>query len=137
MKKLILLASLALAACASDPSTGQPAVPDFTQTQLATITHDDLVAASNRAKANGFPARAQMWTALDGLLTAREQQANACAQAIAAMLPKQPDAKFAGAADAAEAAAELVSTFSISPQVKANCTLIPIPTLPGLPALPR
>ena len=112
---------------------------DFTATKLATATHADLRAASARATVNGYPSRAAFWNAVDGLLSAQEQQANACEAAIAASLPKSPaSVTFAGPADALEAGAEAVGSFSgIPASVKIVCEPLPIPALPALPLLPK
>ena len=137
MKQIIaLLALLALAAC----STTQLKPIDFTQTKLATVTHNDLQAAAKRAAANGYQPRADFWLAVDTLLTAQEKQATACAAAIEAALPKAPATgpQFAGAADALEAAAETVGNFSgIPANVKILCEPLPIPALPLLPGIPK
>ena len=122
-----------MAGCATAPKI------DFTATKLATATHSDLLAASARATANGYPSRAAFWTAVDGLLTAQEAQANACEAAIAAAMPKASGVpSVAGPADALEAAAEAVGSFSgIPASVKIVCEPLPIPALPALPLLPK
>lgn len=135
------LAIALFAGCATNPTTGATTLKpvDFTTTKLATASHADLTAAATRATANGYPSRAAFWTAVDGLLTAQEAQANACEAAIAAALPKATGApSFAGPADALEATAEAVGNFSgIPASVKITCEPLPIPSLPGLPIIPK
>jgi len=80
-----------------------------------------------------------MWTAIDTLLTAQENQAQACLAAIkASMTPLGSTPQFAGAFDAIEAGAEFVGTSQGVPAaVKLNCLPLPIPTLPSLPGIPK
>ena len=139
---LFAISAVALfAGCATNPTTGQVTLKtvDFTATKLAVASHADLQAAAVRATKNGYPSRAAFWTAVDGLLTAQEQQANDCEAAIAAALPKQTGAAtFAGPADALEAGAEAVGSFSgIPASVKITCEPLPIPSLPALPLVPK
>jgi hypothetical protein len=136
-----LAAILAFGGCATNPTTGQVTLKtvDFTATKLATASHADLQAAAKRATTNGYPSRAAFWTAVDGLLTAQEAQANACEAAIAAALPKtSASPAFAGPADALEAGAEAVGSFSgIPASVRITCEPLPIPSLPALPLIPK
>lgn len=147
MKRIILIAASALAfaslggcagAITKDPTTGAVTV-DLTKGELAVATHADLQAAAKYAADHGFPARAAVRQAMDTLLTAIETQGSACANAIAAAIPKPP---AAGAGPltpilAAEMAEEALGNFSgIPAQVKILCAPIPIPALPGLPKLP-
>lgn len=131
---IALFACLAFSGCATTPKP-----LDFTATKLAVASHADLTAAAQRATANGYPSRAAFWTAVDGLLTAQEAQANACEAAINAALPKTTGTiAFAGPADALEGAAEAVGSFSgIPASVKITCEPLPIPSLPLLPAIPK
>ena len=132
MKRLAALLCLTLlSACAT--------TVDLTQTKLAVATHADLLAAAARATKNGYPARAQMWTAIDTLLTAQESQAQACLAAIKAALPTPGSLPaVAGAFDGIEAAAEAVGNFQGFPAVvNLNCEPLPIPPLPALPGIPK
>lgn len=137
MKRIIAIAIFALLTGCNTAPVKQV---DFTQTKIAVASHADLQAAAARATKNGYPSRAAFWTAVDGLLLAQEQQANACEAAIAAALPKAPAGgiQFAGPADALEAGAEAVGNFSgIPASVKIVCEPLPIPALPGLPGIPK
>lgn len=139
MKRAIAIFAVLLAGCATtvDPSGKETIKPvDFTQTELATVTHADLQAAAARAEKNGFPARAGVWRSFDIQLTAWEQQANACAAAIKAAIPSAGQPPFAGAFDALEAAAEAVGQ-GIPSSLKINCTPLPIPKMPFLPLIPK
>jgi hypothetical protein len=135
---LALLCLTLLAACATQPAATAPVSPGA-KPDLAQVTHADLLAAAARATKNGYPARAQMWSAIDTLLTAQENQAQACLAAIKAALPAPGTSpQFAGAFDAIEAGAEFVGTSQGVPAVvKLNCLPLPIPTLPALPGIPK
>lgn len=140
MKKLclLLLSSLALTACATAQTPGSPSLPAAAPPSIKQVTHTDLLAAAARATKNGYPARAQVWTAIDTLLTAQEAQIKACAAAIKAALPTPSAPQVAGAFDALEAAAEAVGNFSgIPAAVKLNCLALPLPPMPVLPAIPK
>lgn len=141
MKHLAALAVAILTGCATttDPVTGAKTIApvDVTQTKLAVATHADLIAAAAYADKNGYPARAAVWRAHDAHLSAVETQINACANALAASLPKvtagAPPTPFL----AVEMSAEAVGNFTgASPAVKINCAAFPIITLPSLPTLP-
>lgn len=139
MKRFALLfAVLVLAACTYGCATpGQPF--DITKSKLSVASHAGNKAAAAYATAHGHPERAAWWMAIDGLLTANEQQANACAAAIAAALPKHADAAPADMSPelALEMAAEAVGNFSgIPASVKITCEPLPIPPMPLLPKLP-
>ena len=139
MKKLcLLLLSSLLTACATAQAPVTGAAPASTPT-LQQVTHTDLLAAAARATKANYPARAQMWMAIDTLLTAQETQAAACLAAIKAALPTPGSLpQVAGAFDGIEAAAEAVGNFQGIPAVvKLNCEPLPIPTLPALPAIPK
>lgn len=132
MKTLLsLFVTLLMFGCAVSPV---PAI-DVTTTKLAIATHDDLMAAAKYADDHGYPARAAVWRARDALLTAREQQINACAAAIRAALPKPAvDVKLTPFL-AIEMTEEAAGNFSgIPASVKLSCADMP---LVGLPALPR
>lgn len=142
MKRLIVVAVFLLSACATAPTAStnpvaDPAVP--AARTLQEVTHTDLQAAAARATKNGYPARAQVWMALDTLLIAQENQIKACTDAIKNALP-QPGGipQVAGIFDGIEAAAEAVGNFQGIPAiVKLNCEPLPIPKLPGLPLIPK
>lgn len=140
MKRLAVLAFALLTACATaqTPPTAGTASASTAQT-LEQVTHADLQAAAARATKNGYPARAAVWTALDGLLAAQEAQAKACLAAIKAALPQPGSApQVAGVFDGIEAAAEAVGNFQgIPANVKLLCEPLPIPKLPPLPAIPK
>jgi len=138
MKTLLAVLVIFLAGCATQPAATAPVAPGA-KPDLAQVTHADLLAAAARATKNGYPARASMWTAIDTLLTAQEGQAVACLAAIKAALPQPGSApQVAGAFDGIEAAAEAVGSFSgIPASVKIVCEPLPIPSLPGLPAIPK
>ena len=103
-------------------------------TPISQFTHSDLQNAAKIANANGYPARAAVWTADDQLLTAAESQVQACKDAIAALKPSSPGGTI-GVATATELAAEAVAA-GIPPAVKANCEPLPLPGIPLLPKLP-
>ena len=139
MKRLLALLALSmLTACATAQAPSSTSAP-AAKPDLAAVTHADLTAAAARAMKNGYPARAQMWTAIDTLLTAQESQAKACLAAIKAALPQPGSApQVAGAFDGIEAAAEAVGNFQgIPASVKITCEPLPIPTLPSLPGVPK
>ena len=139
MKRLLALLCLTLlAACATQPAATAPVAPGA-KPDLAQVTHADLQAAAARATKNGYPARAQMWTAIDTLLTAQENQAQACLAAIKAALPTPGSLpQVVGAFDGIEAAAEAVGNFQgIPASVKITCEPLPIPSLPSLPGIPK
>ena len=138
-----ILIFLALAACASTPSTSQPGATPAPTTagtspaahSLKTITHADLQAAAAYATAHGYPARAAMWTAIEAQLTAAENQIQACKDAIKAALPSGQTAP-AGVFTAVEMGAEAVGQ-GFPASVTINCTPIPIPvSLLPVPKLP-
>lgn len=141
MKLPTLLAVALIAGCSST----QPSKPleqklaefDITKTKLSVSTHAGNKQAADYATKNGHPERAAWWLAIDGLLTANEQQANACAAAIQAALPKKPDLPDDVSPELAlEMAAEAVGNFSgIPASVKVTCEPLPIPRLPALPKL--
>lgn len=134
MKRLAIAAFIALTGCA----TAQTAAPVMPAPSFKDVTHADLIAAAARATKNGYPARAQMWTAIDALLSAQEGQIKACADAIKAALPVPSAPQVAGVFDGIEAAAEAVGNFSGVPAaVKLNCAPLPIPSLPSLPLVPK
>ena len=91
-------------------------------TQLSKFTHADLQAAAAYANANGFPARAAVYVAI-------EQQLTACEAAIAAAGPKPvPTGTEVGAFTVFEVAAEAAAT-GIPSAVKINCSAVTLPTL--------
>lgn len=122
MRYALILPVFLLGGCASLP---------LTQTKLAEFTHADLVNAATLANTNGYPARGAVWTAYDQLLTAKEQQIDACKAAILAALQQKPTGTV-GLATATELAAELAASGG-SPAIHANCTALPLPVLPPLP----
>jgi len=138
MKTMLAILVIFLAGCATEPAATAPVAPGA-KPDLAQVTHADLLAAAARATKNGYPARAQMWTAIDTLLTAQESQAQACLAAIKAALPTPGSLPaVAGAFDGIEAAAEAVGNFQGIPAVvKLNCEPLPIPPLPALPGIPK
>ena len=78
--------------------------------------------AAAYATANGYPARAKVWEALDA-------QVSACEAAINASLPKlPPSGSTIGAATAFEVGAEAVGT-GIPAAVIVNCGAITTPHL--------
>ena len=129
---ITLFLALLLSACATTGTF------DITKTKLSVATHAGNKAAAAYATANGHPERAAWWNAIDGLLSANEQQANACAAAIAAALPKAPTLPTDMAPELAlEMAAEAVGNFTgIPASVRITCEALPIPIMPVLPKLP-
>jgi len=124
MRRILFAVIVLLAGCATPVEN----------TQLSQFTHADLQNAAAIATANGFPARAAVWTANEQLLTMWERQIDACNQAILAMKPTSP-AGTVGLATATELAAEAVGS-GIPPAVKLNCEPLPIPAIPIFPKLP-
>lgn len=144
MKRIIIaaLAAVCLAACATTTTTAADGTTttqvDATKGQVAVAAHEDLLAAAAYAQAHGYPARAAVWLAEDARLTAIETQISACANSIAASLPKPGTGPApVGPFTAVEIAAETVASFNgPSAAVKANCEPFPIVTVPALPKLP-
>lgn len=103
-----------LSACAGAQSL------DLSKLPLSKFTHADLQNASAIAKANGYPARAAVWSAMD-------LQLSACEAAIAAAAPKLPPAgSTTGAATLLELGAEAVGQ-GIPAAVTINCGAIALP----------
>jgi len=113
MKAFVILSMLILAGCATPVNVAQ--------TPLATFTHADLTGAAAYATANGYPARAAVYTAIDTQLTA-------CENALTAAAPKAPVAGSVGVFTAFEVAAENVGT-GVPVNVKLNCSAIQLPAL--------
>ena len=128
---LAAIAALLLAACSTTPF-------DITKSQISIDTHAGNLAAAKYATDNGYPERAAFWMAVDQVLTANEQQANACVAAIQASLPQVPTAPSSMSPELAiEMGAEAVGNFSgIPARVNVLCAPLPIPTLPVMPKLP-
>ena len=124
MKYLVIFCVAMLAACATPIET----------TKLSQFTHADLQNAAAIATANGYPARAAVWTSNDQLLTAWEKQIDACNQALLAAKPKSPSGTV-GLATATELAAEGIGT-GIPASVKLNCEPLPLPGVPVFPKIP-
>ena len=122
MRYALILPVLLLSGCANLP---------LTQTKLAEFTHADLANAATLANTNGYPARGAVWTAYDQLLTAKENQIDACKAAILSALQQKPTGTV-GLATTTELAAELAASGG-SPAIHANCTALPLPVLPPLP----
>lgn len=116
-KSLLVLSLLPLAGCAG--------------TAASNFTHADLQNAAKIATANGYPARAAVWTADDQLLTAAEKQVQACRDAISASKPTAPSGTV-GIATLTELSAEAAAR-GIPAAVAANCAPLPLPVLPILP----
>lgn len=140
MKHLLALFAILLAGCAGtivkDPATGAVTF-NVSAGKLEVAAHADLLAAAAYATAHGYPARAAVWAAEDARLTAIETQISACANAIAASLPKPVSGPAPTPFLAIEIGAEAVGQFSGLPaSVKINCAPFPIVTLPILPKLP-
>ncbi len=118
MKILLLSMVLAVSGCALLPTGGF----DPASLPLSKFTHADLQAAAAYANANGFPARAAVYTAIDIQLTA-------CETAIASASPKPvPTGTTVGAFTLFEVAAEQAAT-GIPSAVKINCSAVTLPTL--------
>lgn len=95
---------------------------DLQKLPLVKFGHADVQTAAAYATANGYPARAAFWLAVD-------QQVTACEDALAAAAPRAPAAGGTiGLATAFEVAAEAVGT-GIPPKVTVNCSLITLPRL--------
>lgn len=120
MKYLIcLFAAFLFSACASAQT---PPGLDLSKLPLSKFTHADLKNAASIAAANGYPARAAVWTAVEAQLTA-------CETAIAAAAPKFPSAgSTVGAATLLELGAEGVGQ-GIPANVLLNCSAITLPRL--------
>ena len=100
---------------------------------LALQGHADAQAAAAYATANGYPARAAMWVAIDTQITA-------CEAAIAAAAPKPPTTGTAPAGPHLaldfEVGAEAIGNFSgIPASVKVNCAPLPLIIFPVIPKL--
>lgn len=108
---LFVLVAFLLAGCAT--------APNIAGTPLARFAHADLQTAAAIATKNGFPARAAVWAAIDGQLTA-------CENALSAAAPVAT-AGTVGLAAGLELAAEGVGT-GVPAAVQLNCAAIPIPT---------
>lgn len=106
-------ALLLLGGCASDQLKATASSPT-----LASFTHDDLLSAAAYASANGYPARAAVYTAIDAQLTA-------CEAALAAARPAGKPTG-AGLFTAFEVAAEAVGT-GIPAAVRINCSAVTLP----------
>jgi hypothetical protein len=133
--KLILavIAALALSACSiMQPVVSQPTGPaspaaqkataagfDIGQLPIAKFTHADLLGAAAYANGNGYPARANVYTAIEAQLTA-------CEQAIGAAAPKAPAPGSVGVFTAYEVAAEAVGQ-GVPSNVRINCGAIVLP----------
>jgi hypothetical protein len=116
---LAFLLALALSACAS--------MGNVAQSKVATVTHNDLVAAAAYATANKYPARAAVYQAIDAQLLACENAITA-AEVAAPAVPAN-----AGAFTAFEMAAEAAGNVSgIPASVKINCAPLPLITFPTL-----
>lgn len=134
MKPLAILIIALLAGCAShSPSTvgsvtqagsGVQSPAPTTKPSLRELTHADLQGAAAYAAKNGYPARAAMWLAIEGQLTAAENQVAACKAAIAAVQKQTGD--IAGPLTLIEMGAEAVAQ-GIPANVRANCEPIPLP----------
>lgn len=124
MRYLAAVLVLALGACATP----------IENSGISQFTHADLQNAARIAAANGYPARAAVWTANDQLLSAWEKQIDACNQAILAAKPSAPSGTI-GVATAAEIAAEAVGQ-GVPATVKLNCEPLPIPAIPVFPKIP-
>jgi hypothetical protein len=112
---IVLVMAIMLSACATAGAQSSPSPGP-----IAKLTHADLQTAAAYATANGFPARAAVYTALDTQLTA-------CENAIAAAGPKAvPAGSTVGIFTAFEVAAETVAT-GIPASVRVNCSAITIP----------
>lgn len=124
MKSLLAILILALAGCSTNPPASSPASPkalpklDIASQPLAKFTHDDLTSAAAYATANGYTARAAVWTAIDAQLTA-------CENAISSFGPKTKPAAT-GVFTLIEVGAEAVGT-GIPAAIKINCEAIVIP----------
>jgi hypothetical protein len=125
MKKILfVLASLFVLSLTSGcallgGSTGT--ATDLSNLPLVKFTHTDLQTAAAYATANGFPARAAVYQAIEIQLTA-------CEQAIAAVGPKTVPNGTVGAFTLFEMGAEAVGQ-GIPANVKINCGAITLPTL--------
>lgn len=109
-------------AAASPSATSAASVQVFSlvDTPLAKFQHADLLQAASIATANGFTARAAVYTALDAQVTA-------CENAITAAVPKLPPAGTTlGLATGYEITAEAVGE-GIPPAVRVNCAAFPLP----------
>lgn len=113
MKALIAVTLFSLAGCAN-------AQVDLSKLPLSKFTHADIQNAAAIATANGYPARAAVWAAIDAQLTA-------CEGAVAAALPKLPTAgATVGVATLAELGAEGVGQ-GVPANVLLNCSAIVLP----------
>lgn len=105
-----------LSACATAQSL------DLSKLPLSKFAHADLQNAAAIAKANGYPARAAVWVAID-------IQLSACEAAIAAAAPKlAPSGSTVGAATLLELGAEGLGQ-GIPANVLLNCSAITLPRL--------
>lgn len=120
VKLLLAICFTALAGCATKL--------DLEQTGIAKATHADLQAAAAYASANGYPARAAVWTAIDA-------QLKACNDAITAAEPAAPASQPGGGiAYGFEVAAEAAGNVSGVPSsVKLNCAPLPLIVFPSFP----
>ena len=122
MKRLLLIAALALAGCAGTP--------------ISEFTHADL---QNAQKIAVTPARAAVWKAVEDQVTAIEKanaailaQAKACEDALKALGTTKLDSNV-GIATLIEMKAGAATTDALA-KVKADCVPIHIPAT-GLPKL--
>lgn len=118
---LAALCLVLLSACATAQTSATSGF-DLSKLPLAKFAHADLQNAAAIATANGYPARAAVWTAMDAQLTA-------CEAAITAAAPKLPAAgTTTGAATLLELGAEGVGQ-GIPANVVLNCSAITLPRL--------
>lgn len=138
---LLLVSSIIalLAGCAGtiikDPTTGAVTV-DVAAGKAEVATHKDLLGAAVAASAVSTPAVSDYYKAFDMVLTAIENQASACANAVLANKPKLPASPAdAGPITKLELAREAVVSLDagLSNVVKLNCEPLPVITLPKLP----
>lgn len=118
MKRIIVVAALALAGCAGTP--------------ISEFTHKDL---QNAAKIAVTPERAAVWKALDAQVAALEAanaaiaaQAKACLEALKKVAPAGGADVFGAATAIERLAGAVVSDAAKS--VEANCKPIPLVKLP-------
>lgn len=148
-KKLLFLIgalfAFILAGCAANPvniSTSEPAVTLHNDLLgAAAVATQSANAATDPNLKAALQARAAWWTQLDALVTARENQASACVNAIKASAPSVPNSAVPATKPHVftdvEIAAEAVGTASgITPAMKLACEPLPIPTIPAIPKLP-
>lgn len=126
IRSLAIAAALCMTGCAvaQTPAaqTASAAGFDLSKLPLSKFAHADLQNAAAIAAANGFPARAAVWTAMDS-------QLKACEAAISAAVPKLPPAgSTTGAATLLELGAEGVGQ-GIPANVMLNCSAITLPRL--------